>query len=110
MDARRSFTLRFENPETHRLLALVARRLGLSMNQLAEQMIATELGVASLGLQEDLVHTLGLLATYRSDPTAEAAAFAHAEVVFEDPIRARRVGRDEDPLGVAAAFAAGSTR
>jgi len=39
MEARRSFTLRFEHPETHDLLALVSGRLGVSMNQLAEQMI-----------------------------------------------------------------------
>ncbi len=38
MQARRSFTLRFEHQETRDLLSLVSGRLGVSMNQLAEQM------------------------------------------------------------------------
>jgi len=108
MQARRSFTLRFENPQTHRLLSLVSGRLGVSMNHLAEQMITTELEIASAGLQADLMHTLGMLASYRSDPEAEAAVFASAEVSFEDPIRARMVGSNEDPFGVASAFEAGA--
>jgi hypothetical protein len=108
MEARRSFTLRFENPETHHLLSLVSGRLGVSMNQLAQQMITTELEIASAGLQADLMHTLGMLASYRSDPEAEAAAFAHAEVAEEDPIRARMVGGTEDPFGVTSAFETGA--
>ena len=108
MEARRSFTLRFEHPETHDLLSLVSVRLGVSMNQLAEQMITTELEVVSAGLQADLMHTLGLLGSYRGDPEAEAAAFACAEVSLEDPIRARMVGSNEDPFGVVSAFETGA--
>jgi len=108
MEARRSFTLRFEHPETHNLLSLVSGRLGVSMNQLAEQMITTELEVVSAGLQADLMHTLGMLGSYRSDPEAEAAAFARAEVSLEDPIRARMVVGDEDPFGVGSAFETGA--
>jgi hypothetical protein len=69
VDTRRSFTLRFENPETHRLLALVARRLGVSMNLLAEQMITNDLGVVSLGLQEDLLRALAALSEPGRLPT-----------------------------------------
>ena len=108
MEARRSFTLRFEHPETHDLLSLVSDRLGVSMNQLAEQMITTELEVVSAGLQADLMHTLGMLGSYRSDAEAEAEAFARAEVAFADPIRARMVGGGEDPFGVASAYESGA--
>jgi hypothetical protein len=110
MEARRSFTLRFENPQTHQALSLVAGRLGVSMNRLAEQMIKTELEVAGAGLEADLLHTLEMLASYRRDPEADAAAFAHAEVEFEDPIRARMVAGNADPFGVISAFGRGAGR
>lgn len=102
---RRAFTLRFENEETHRLLALISSRLGVSMNELAEKMIEAELGVASLALQEDLTHTLGLLASYQGDPEADLARVAHAEVAYPDPVRARLVGSRSDPLGIGNVFA-----
>ena len=70
--SRRAFTLRFDNANTHTLLALISSRLGVSMNELAEKMIEAELEVASLALQEDLAHTLGLLASYQDDPEADA--------------------------------------
>lgn len=103
--SRRAFTLRFENEETHRLLALVSSRLGVSMNELAEKMIEAELEVASLALQEDLAHTLGLLASYQGDPEADIGRVAHAEVAYPDPVRARRVGPPSDPLGIGSIFA-----
>lgn len=103
--ARRAFTIRFDNEETHRRLALVADSMGVSMNQLAESMIEQELDAASLALEEDLTHTLGLLAARRVDPSADIARVARAEASVPDPIRARRVHPDVDPLGVAAAFA-----
>ena len=108
MQARRSFTLRFEHAETHDLLSLVSDRLGVSMNQLAEQMITAELEVVSAGLQADLMHTLGMLGSYRSNAEAEADAFARAEVAFADPIHARMVGGDDDPFGIASAFESGA--
>ncbi len=103
--SRRAFTLRFEKEETHQLLAFVSSRLGISMNELAEKMIENELQVASLALQEDLTHTLGLLANYRGDTDANIARIAHAEIAYPDPVRARMVGTSEDPLGIAHAFA-----
>jgi predicted HicB family RNase H-like nuclease len=42
------FTLRFEHPQTHELLRLVADHFGTSMNALAEDMISREL--QALGL------------------------------------------------------------
>ena len=48
--ARRAFTIRFDNEETHRRLALVADSMGVSMNQLAESMIEQGLDAASLAL------------------------------------------------------------
>jgi len=103
--SRRAFTIRFDNEETHRRLAVVADSMGVSMNQLAESMIEQELDAVSLALEEDLTHTLELLATRRVDPAADIARVAHAEVTVPDPIRARLVEPDADPLGVVAAFA-----
>lgn len=104
--SRRAFTLRFEKEETHQLLALVSSRLGVSMNELADKMIENELQIASLALQEDLTHTLGLLRDYRGDPAANVARIAHAEIAYPDPVRARMAGSNEDLLGIAHAFAA----
>jgi hypothetical protein len=103
---RRAFTLRFANQETHQLLELVSARLGVSMNELAEKMIENELGIASFALQEDLTHTLSLLAAYHGDPAEDVARVAHAEVEYADPIRARLRTSDNDPLGIANVFAA----
>ena len=106
---RRAFTIRFGNEETHRRLALVADSMGVSMNQLAESMIEHELDAASMALEADLTHTLELLAVRRVDPIADIASVAHAEATVADPIRARLVEADPDPLGVAAAFAGAPT-
>jgi hypothetical protein len=103
--SRRAFTLRFENAKTHTLLALVSSHLGVSMNELAEKMIEAELEVASLALQEDLAHTLDLLASYQEDPEADIARVAHAEVAYPDPVRARLAGSPGDPLGIGRVFA-----
>ena len=103
---RRAFTLRFHNQETHRLLGLVSSRLGVSMNELAEKMIENELGAASLALQEDLTHTLALLASYRGDVSSDIARVARAEVTYPDPLHARLVEAEADALGIAETFAA----
>ena len=71
----------------------------------AEKMIESELGVASLALQEDLAHTLGLLASYQGDPEVDIARVAHAEVAYPDPVRARLAGSRSDPLGIGSVFA-----
>lgn len=101
---RRSFSLRFENDDTHQLLRLVADRLGVSMNELAEDLLETQLDVLALGLEEDLAQTMRLLREYRGQGRSHAwRAFALAEGSFEDPIKATKV-EDDDPYGIAAAF------
>lgn len=102
---RRSFSLRFENEDTHQLLRILAGRLGVSMNELAEDMIERQLDHLALGLEEDLAQTMRLLRQYRGQASHAAwAAFANAEGTVEDPIKARKV-EDDDPFGIAAAFA-----
>jgi hypothetical protein len=105
---RRSFTLRFEDEETHELLALLSNRMGVSMNRLAETMIQNEIQGASFALQEDLSHTLARLAEYRGDSRADVARFARAEVAYDDPLAARMVTPKDDPYDIAATFASAS--
>ena len=105
---RRSFTLRFEDEETHELLTLLSKRMGVSMNRLAETMIQNEIQGASFALQEDLSHTLARLAEYRADSRADVARFARAEVAHDDPLAARMVSSKDDPNDIAATFASAS--
>lgn len=107
---RRSFTLRFEDEETHELLALLSNRMGVSMNRLAETMIQNEIQGASFALQEDLSHTLARLAEYRGDSRADVARFARAEVTNDDPLAARMVTPRDDPYDIAATFASGTRK
>ena len=103
---RRSFTIRFEDQATHDLLALLAGRLGVSMNHLAETMIKNEIGDLTLALQEDLSHTLARLAGYRGASARDVARFAAAEVAYHDPLQARMVAPREDLHDIARTFAA----
>lgn len=80
---RRSFTLRFENEETHELLALLSNRMGVSMNRLAE---------------------------YRGESRADVARFARAEVTNDDPLAARMVTPKDDPYDIAATFTSGTRK
>lgn len=110
MRKRRSFTIRFEDQATHDLLALLASRLDVSMNRLAETMIKNEIGEMSLALQEDLTHTLARLADYRADPAQDVARFAEAEVAYHDPLQARMVTPREDPHDVTRTYGAAVSR
>ncbi len=101
------FTLRFEHPQTHELLRLVADHFGTSMNALAEDMISRELQALGLTIEHDLYGTLDLLQRYRSeDVEAGLSGFARAEVEQADPLQARMVSQSQpaDALGVAEAF------
>jgi hypothetical protein len=101
------FTLRFQREETHDLLRMVADRFGVSMNTLAEEMISRELQAIGLSIEQDLYGTLDLIQRYRGeDAQAGFEAFAHAEVVEDDPLRSHMAGptRATDSFGVAAAF------
>lgn len=110
MKHRRSFTIRFEDQATHDLLALLADRLHVSMNRLAETMIRNEIGGLAVTLQEDLSHTLARLADYRTDDARDLAEFAEAEVAHDDPLVARLVAPRPDPFDIEATFAAAAGR
>ena len=87
---RSAFPLRFESERTRDLLRVIVERQHTSMNQLAEAMIARELGVLALGLESTLSRTIELLRSSRGEGRAEAwAAFADGEALPE-PIAARR--------------------
>ena len=65
------FTLRFRNARTHEILGVVADKLGISKNQLAEQMLERELHAAALSLEQDLAGTLALLQSYNREEQVE---------------------------------------
>lgn len=103
--ARPSFKMRFRSEENYELLQRIAERTGVSMNQLAEDLISRELRTMAMGMELDLVDTLRLLRDYQ-DPGIEqhAAEFARAEVSLDDPLRAEHVEGAADPHGIEAAF------
>lgn len=47
MSDQAKFTLRFHNRRTHELLGVIAEKIGVSKNQLAEQMLERELSAAA---------------------------------------------------------------
>jgi hypothetical protein len=103
------FTLRFRNSRTHEILGLLAERLGVSKNQLAEEMLERELQAAALLLERDLTGTLELLRNYRKDDDLQdaIAEVARAEAHEDDPLPTKLVTptRTQDAYGVADAFA-----
>jgi hypothetical protein len=103
------FTLRFRTPQTHRMLSLVAQELGISKNQLAEQMLERELAAAALALEQDLAGTMELLRDYNQAPHIEGhiRAFAEGEAFGSDPLRSRSLeslGVGRDVFGIADVF------
>ena len=106
-DTRPSFTLRFGDESTHTTLRIVADELGVSMNRLAEDLIASGLRVVALGIEQELSQTLTALQSYRGEGLeADLAAFAHAEAEVEDPVVTRlRTAELADPFGVGEIFA-----
>lgn len=103
------FTLRFRNAKTHEILSVLAERLGVSKNQLAEEMLERELQAAALLLESDLTGTLEMLRRYHGEEHLEKAIadFAHAEGHEADPIQTRMLEapRTTDAFGIAKAFA-----
>jgi hypothetical protein len=102
------FRLRFEHPETHELLRLLAGRLGVSMNRLAEDILQRELRLGALFEEAAVLETLELLRRYRPEREVDAdiAAIARADVEVDDPAEGRMAGRQRvaDPHGIAGAF------
>lgn len=87
---RPSFKVRFDDSETYRLLKLIAQRLGVTMNDLAEDIIGRELRFIAEGMEMELADTIELLRRYRGrSPEEQAADFARAEVENDDPLRSR---------------------
>ncbi|MBF6605179.1 MAG: hypothetical protein IVW53_06305 [Chloroflexi bacterium] len=105
-EGRPSLKVRFDDSENYRLLRLIAGRLGVSMNSLAEDMIGRELRVLAEGMEMDLTETIALLRRYRArEPEQQAADFARAEVEYDDPLKSKHLStRPGDPFGVEAAF------
>ncbi len=102
---RPAFTLRFRNEATHRTLRLTAHALGVSMNELAETAIEHELALRGADLERKLTRVAELLRAYRDqDVEKDVAAFAHAEVTVDDPLKSRPAAL-EDAYGVGALFA-----
>jgi hypothetical protein len=96
--------LRFRNPETRRSLQRTAEALGVSVDELAEAAIQQEMTALAGNLEPNLQSLVERLGSYEEDSERDAEDFAHAEVTFEDPLRARRA-RAEDAYGIGAAFA-----
>ena len=105
-EKRPSLKLRFSDTENYRLLRLIADRLGISMNHLAEDMIQRELHMLAEGMEMDLAETIALLRRYRDPgPAQQATDFARAEVEYDDPLRSHHLSTPQgDPYGVEAAF------
>ncbi len=100
-----AFTLRFRKEATHRTLRLTAHALGVSMNELAEAAIEHELAFIGADLEGKLTRAAELLRSYRGAGVEEdIAAFAHAEVTVDDPLKSRQATL-EDAYGVGALFA-----
>jgi hypothetical protein len=92
------------------MLGVVADELGISKNQLAEQMLERELRAAALSLELDLVGTMALLRSYNRDTDVEdhIQAFAEGEAYGDDPLRSRArdtVDFGPDVFGITDVFA-----
>jgi hypothetical protein len=102
-----AFPLRFEDATTRQALHDLAEQMGVSMNKLAQDAIAAQLGMTAVFLEARLEKTLHTLRRYRGTwSDAEIAAFARSEVDHEDPAQGHMIVADEgDPFGVLKAFA-----
>jgi hypothetical protein len=103
--ARRTFSLRFYDDLTPRVLRVIAAARKISMNELIGEMIARELPREVERVESDLAGTLDALRAYKGTFDEDWAAFAKAEGALEDPVKAERVETASDPLGVNAVFA-----
>jgi hypothetical protein len=108
-DAPAKFTLRFRSHRTHDMLGVVADELGVSKNQLAEQMLERELRAAALLIERDLSDTMQRLRAYNRDAHLQddIRAFAEGEAFGADPLGSRSrgpVGAEGDAFGIGDAF------
>jgi hypothetical protein len=92
--------------------------MGVSMNKLAQDAIAAQLGMTAVFLEARLEKTLHALRQYRGTwSDDEIAAFAHSDVEHEDPAQGHMIemsasieADESDPFGVARAFAGSRNR
>jgi len=108
-----SFTLRFGDQRLRNLLQFIAERRGVSMNRLIESYVAREAQLDAVALEAELTSVVSKLKSYQDKgwSSADIESEAQAEATFDEPLKARRVTRQEflqqslDPHGVRAAFA-----
>jgi hypothetical protein len=100
-------TLRLHDERLNELLGLVAKRYGVSKNQLIEQLLERDLRAAAMVIEQDLSTSIEQLRRYRASDQQAAAidAVAAGEAAAVDPMQARRVAAGEDAFGVLDAFA-----
>jgi Ni2+-binding GTPase involved in maturation of urease and hydrogenase len=101
-------TVRLHNERTGQLLAEVAKRYGVSKNQLIEQLLERELQAAAMVIEQDLITTIEQLRRYRTAEHQKAAieAVAQAESLHPDPMQARRGSvAGTDAFGILDTFA-----
>jgi hypothetical protein len=105
--ASNTFPLRFESETMREALHDLAEQMGVSMNRLAQDALAAQLGLTATILEARLERTLNALRLYRGAwSDEEVSSFARAEVEHEDPAEGRQVEpRNRDPFGVLRAFA-----
>lgn len=105
MEPPETLTLRFSNEEIPEALKRTAESLGISVEELAEAAIEHELALLGAGLEKKLDRIVDLLRSDRKrDLKKDIEQFARSEVMFEDPLRSRMAGPEEDPYGIGAVF------
>ena len=100
-----NFPLRLHDDLTMRILRLVAKEKGLSINALIERMIERELPREIEAIELEMSATLEALRAYTGNVAEDWDAFARAEAFVPDPVQARQVELVNDPLGISAVFA-----
>jgi hypothetical protein len=97
---RPTITLRFKDPAQHELLALVADERHTSVNQLIQDLIDAPLREAAGELEGKLVQMVEKLRSMTKGQRARGIASAardtsEAEGRYQEPLRARRISREE---------------
>ena len=95
---RPSFTIRFQRSRNHARLRRVSTLTGVSMNAIVENAIERELDLLSADLVSQLEETVRQLQswTYTDEALAvDIESFGQAEILHDDPIRARMIEPDD---------------
>jgi len=97
---RPTITVRFNDPAQHELLSLVADERHTSVNQLIQDLIDAPLHEAAGELEGKLVRMVDKLRSMTRGQrarliTAAARETSEAEGKYQDPLRARRISRED---------------